>query len=371
MKDTETQSLNKSQILQENSLELVNQEEFIETKAHPGSLGNVKSRKKSVIIPKLQLEIVEETENELQHQNLNLSSPAEFLKVVDDTESFQTISLNTAEISKARHVSKVKKRSKSISLQKMRSSVSQVKGLESASPKIEEKNEVEDSISENHENPRQFYLRKRRQSLGINLEGASLDLPPLNSQDILNTKIDEQVDFGSVSSIQSSIYASVESVLSKMESKEDINSAIPIKVEQSISSALASGALNQLLAALGFLKPENSFFDRIHDRSHRAQVLTPYEIYKYRTLNDIGIPYDAYTEMPIDDQDTIEFEKDPSRELERLNFLIKSSSAVIPSHFRRRGYILMRCGKYEEAISDFDKSISFGNFFEIIDIRSL
>jgi len=200
-----------------------------------------------------------------------------------------------------------------------------------------------------YESPKDFYLQKRRKSLALITEK---DQPIVISQDVNDTRSLS----GSISSIQS--FQSIESVLSRKESKESLN--VP-NLEQSVGYALSDGALNPILAALGFLNPENSFFDLIHAHGHRKVIYTPFEIYKYRTINDIGTPHDAYTEMPIEDEDILEFEKNPGKDLERLNFLIKSSPAPVPSNFRRRGYVHLRCGKYEEAISDLIKSLTYGN----------
>jgi tetratricopeptide (TPR) repeat protein len=175
-------------------------------------------------------------------------------------------------------------------------------------------------------------------------------------------------DYGSFTSLQSSIFQSTGSdFFSRIASKEALNVQNAINLEQSVGSALTNGSLNPLFVALGFLDSEKSFFDLIHDLSHREMLYNPFEIYKYRTINHIGTPHDAYTEMPIEDEEILEFEKDPGKELDHLNFLIKSSPAPVPSNFRRRGYAYMRCGKYDEAIGDFDKSLTHGTFLKFHD----
>lgn len=317
--------------------------------------GQLKSRK-IIITTKLPLEIKEEEETENEHRE-HILSPKAVQEAGTDTKAIKVDRIGSP-------IKKGRKKS-GISYQKRRSSTRR-HGSSEKGKKVEPEKELQESvIPKDLENPKEFYLRKRRQSLGLSTNGSGMDNSLATSQDVLdNNRNDENQGFGSVSSMHSNIFQSTESVFSRMGSREDVSMASTKSIEQNVGEALATGALNQLLAALGFLKAENSFFDRVHDRSHRKLLYTPYEIYKYRTITDIGVPHDAYTEIPVEDEEILAFEKDPTKDLDRLNFLIKSSTAPVPSNFRRRGYILMRCCKYEEAIADFDKSLAYGTKFK-------
>ena len=322
---------------------------------HIGNSDHNIGHKKHIFTGKAPLEIVEETEVENQ-QNKQIETELENTTKVGSGElKIDDVAVNVLSPTFER------KRRVTLSYNKRRRSSSRRRSVSMPTPSKVDESEPPEEVKtiEIIENPKEFYLRKRRQSQIPN----GTEPPPPKSYETV--KIEDSQDlFSPISSIQSSLFPSVDSVLSKMDSKEDVDR--PTKLEETVNGALKVITLNQILADRGFLKSGSpSFFDIIHDRNHRAQIYSPYEIYKYRTTNDIGLPHDPYTELPIDDSAILAFEKDPSTELDKLNFLIKSSTAPVPSNFRRRGYILMRIGKFEDAIIDFDKSLVYGNFFRI------
>ncbi|KAJ3259016.1 cytochrome c oxidase subunit 1 [Chytriomyces hyalinus] len=98
-----------------------------------------------------------------------------------------------------------------------------------------------------------------------------------------------------------------------------------------------------------------NWYELVHQTDKRARVFTPNERARYPTFNDTG---------PLEELAQIEGEQavDPLGEIEKLTALIMSSNLPIPAFLRRRGILLGRMGRYDEAMSDLMKAVQFDPF---------
>jgi tetratricopeptide (TPR) repeat protein len=230
------------------------------------------------------------------------------------------------------------------------------------------------------EDPRAYYARKRRLSLSVGgiaqtTNGSIHSLSAANDHD-------DSADI--LASTSSALYSSMQSSIFTIDSDASLSRATTsasfigknnngvgnnmFTGEADAAAELLSQTLAQAMSTNGFLKAGNTtLFEVTHDKLHRSLILTDLERFKYSTYNDPGIAHDPFTEMPIEDPELIELEKDPHIEIDKLNVAIKQSSAPVPSNFRRRGYLLMKLGKYEESLQDLDKAIAFGRICPLSD----
>ncbi|KAJ3123091.1 cytochrome c oxidase subunit 1 [Physocladia obscura] len=91
----------------------------------------------------------------------------------------------------------------------------------------------------------------------------------------------------------------------------------------------------------------------VHDDTNREKLFTPGERAKYPTLTDQGPP----DELSILEGDS---SIDPVGEIEKLTKLIMASNLPIPAFLRRRGILLGRVKRYDEALADLMKALQYG-----------
>jgi hypothetical protein len=227
------------------------------------------------------------------------------------------------------------------------------------------------------EDPRAFYARKRRQSI----VASGQVLPKRDEASISSLATTESRDpLGSSASIyRSSNLSSMYGLGENYTSTDSISSRggafgrdkAPTPVNETLyqtytdqAGVFAAKTLNQALQAAGFMSSGHpSLYDVTHDKNHRTNIYTDIERFRYSTFNDPGILYDLFTELPVDDPEILEQEKDPQAEIDKLNVTIKQATAPVPANFKRRGQLLCKLGKYDEALSDLDRALLLGELF--------
>ncbi|KAJ3354247.1 cytochrome c oxidase subunit 1 [Entophlyctis luteolus] len=97
------------------------------------------------------------------------------------------------------------------------------------------------------------------------------------------------------------------------------------------------------------------WYSTVHSEDDRKKLLSPAERAKYPTFTDTG---------SIEDLIAIEGDSclDPSTEIEKVTHLITASNLPIPAFLRRRGILLGRVTRYEEAMADLTKAIQYDPF---------
>lgn len=225
-----------------------------------------------------------------------------------------------------------------------------------------------------HEDPRLYYARKRR-STASSSEAPDTTAGNISTLSRINESQNDSVDI--MASTSSALYSSMQSSIVTLNSEANLsrtasftgrenyeniaNLNTTVTGEMDAAAEQLSQTLAQAMSDNGFLKAGNqTLFDVTHDKAHRSLILTDLERFKYSTLNDPGIPHDPFTELPIEDPEQISLEKDPHGEIDKISVAIKQSSAPVPSNFRRRGYLFMKIGRFDDALHDLDKAITFG-----------
>ncbi|KAI9337807.1 hypothetical protein BDR26DRAFT_803961 [Obelidium mucronatum] len=98
-----------------------------------------------------------------------------------------------------------------------------------------------------------------------------------------------------------------------------------------------------------------NWYELIHNTEKRMRLYSPSERSKYPTFTDAGPP----EELSALEGDVY---VDPLTEIEKVTSLILSSNLPIPAFLRRRGILLGRVGRYDEAMSDLMRALQFDPF---------
>ncbi|KAJ3009221.1 UNVERIFIED_CONTAM: cytochrome c oxidase subunit 1, partial [Siphonaria sp. JEL0065] len=98
-----------------------------------------------------------------------------------------------------------------------------------------------------------------------------------------------------------------------------------------------------------------NWYELIHNTEKRMRLYSPGERSKYPTFTDAGPP----EELSALEGDVY---IDPLSEIEKVTSLILSSNLPIPAFLRRRGILLGRVGRYDEAMSDLMRALQFDPF---------
>ncbi|KAJ3327686.1 cytochrome c oxidase subunit 1 [Blyttiomyces sp. JEL0837] len=180
--------------------------------------------------------------------------------------------------------------------------------------------------------PADFYLRRMRSNQSMISAAESSEPTPMSTRP------------GSAST--SSFFRSMSSSFSYLDGRRSVN-----KRDDSVVTKGEKRRESNVLA----VPAGPNWFEMVHDIEKRHLMMTPAELAKYPSLTDPGPPEEL---VNIEGEQATE----PAVEIDKLTTLISSSSLPIPAFLRRRGILLCRVGRYDEAMADLSKAIHFDPF---------
>ncbi|KAJ3299237.1 cytochrome c oxidase subunit 1 [Borealophlyctis nickersoniae] len=128
-----------------------------------------------------------------------------------------------------------------------------------------------------------------------------------------------------------------------------------------LAAAGGPKTVSQALAAKGYAHGHGpNMYDSVHDPAKRAASMTATERARYPTFTEPPPPISAIEGVPP--PTPMADPEDPQAEIHKLSSMIAVAAVPIPAYLRRRGVLYGRTGKYNEALNDLNKAVQYDPF---------
>ncbi|KAI8923467.1 hypothetical protein BC831DRAFT_470816 [Entophlyctis helioformis] len=212
------------------------------------------------------------------------------------------------------------------------------------------------------DNPALFYAKKWRKSAGSNAAGGS---PAAIGDGLSSIPTSSRPSIGVVVSI---LAAELPHHADKKHGHDHHGDNGEDGMEPDADSAVLATRrlLLHAMQANGFTRGVGqTLYQVVHDIARRKNGMNSIERARFPTFDDPGPPLDA-TGTPMLSPDgsevpglTVEY---INSEITRLDGVIEASSVPIPANLRKRGMLLSRVGRFNQAMDDLDRAIQYDPF---------